>query len=284
MKKKVTREQVLDSIIKLINAYREDVVEEEASLGRLHIGVQTLMWMYDWLCEEYSHVHMERPLEEELRSLTKSDTIGKLADIAMAHIRGKGEYEDGDQEMTTRAALEKLCSAVDKVLGKTPDGQWGIWSDCTEIAKALSAAKRVLSKAPKNLDRVNSSDEAVETYCRETGWAGDVYQDVLAWLFSRQEKGNPKRSTAKRVEPPDDTVVWVVYNAGEGRGINGGSLVAYKEKTWIGTVPFDAGPRLVAIELYDDHTAVGETGRNYIQPMAWFYTEEEADAYIKEHT
>lgn len=93
MKKKVTRKEVLSSIIKLINEHREDVVEEEASLGRLHIGVQTLMWMYDWLCEEYSHVHMERPLEEELRTLVQGDSLGKLADIAMSHIKGNGEYE-----------------------------------------------------------------------------------------------------------------------------------------------------------------------------------------------
>ena len=93
MKKKVTREEVLSSIIKLINEHREDVVEEDASLGRLHIGVQTLMWMYDWLCEEYSKVNMERPLEEELKTLVQGDTLGKLADIAMAHIRGDGEYE-----------------------------------------------------------------------------------------------------------------------------------------------------------------------------------------------
>ena len=93
MTKKVTRDKVLASIIKLINEYREDAVEEDASLGRLHIGVQTLMWMYGWLCEEYSKVNMERPSEEEIRELVQGDTIGKLADIAMSHIKGDGEYE-----------------------------------------------------------------------------------------------------------------------------------------------------------------------------------------------
>lgn len=98
MKKRVTREEVLASIIKLINEYREDIVEEEASLGCLHIGVKTLMWMYDWLCEEYSKVNMERPLEEEIRTLVQGDTIGKLADIAMSHIKGDGEFEVEENE------------------------------------------------------------------------------------------------------------------------------------------------------------------------------------------
>ena len=111
MKKKVTREEVLKSIIKLINEHREDVVEEEASLGRLHIGVQTLMWMYDWLCEEYSHVHMERPLEEELRTLVLGDTLGKLADIAMSHIKGDGEYEDESAEPKDEATTKTVALA-----------------------------------------------------------------------------------------------------------------------------------------------------------------------------
>lgn len=93
MTKKVTREEVLSSIIKLINEHREEAVEENAWLGRLHIGIGTLTWMYDWLCEEYSKVNMERPSEDEIKQLLKSDTIGKLADIAMAHIKGDGEYE-----------------------------------------------------------------------------------------------------------------------------------------------------------------------------------------------
>lgn len=116
MKKKVTREEVLSSIIKLINERREDVVEERASLGRLHIGVPTLMWMYDWLCEEYSKVNMERPIEEELRTLVQGDTLGKLADIAMAHIKGDGEYEveedtDSSDEKVWNVWIQKIEKA-----------------------------------------------------------------------------------------------------------------------------------------------------------------------------
>ena len=133
MKKKVTREEVLYSIIKLINEHREDVVEEDASLGRLHIGVQTLMWMYDWLCEEYSKVNMERPLEEELRSLVQGDTLGKLADIAMAHIKGDGEYE----------VEEKPDSPDEKV--------WNVW--IRQIDKANSSEGVNALRGPEKMTK-----------------------------------------------------------------------------------------------------------------------------------
>lgn len=122
MKKKVTREEVLSSIIKLFNEHREDVVEEDTSLGRLHIGVQTLMWMYDWLCEEYSKVNMERPLEEELRTLVQGDTLGKLADIAMAHIKGNGEYEVEDEKSnsTNDKVFDVSIHHIEKL--NSPDG------------------------------------------------------------------------------------------------------------------------------------------------------------------
>ena len=93
MKKKVTRDDVLKSIIKLINEYREDCVEEDAYLGKLHIGPSMLVWLFDWLKEEYRMVKMTMPEESELSQLLKGDTIGKLADIAMNHIPGEGEYE-----------------------------------------------------------------------------------------------------------------------------------------------------------------------------------------------
>ena len=105
MKHKVTREEILKSIIRLINEYREDSVEESARLGNLHIGIQTLTWMYDWLCEDYAKINMQRPSEEELKTLVKGDTIGKLADIAMSHIKGDGEYEvaeEKEKEPTTK--------------------------------------------------------------------------------------------------------------------------------------------------------------------------------------
>ena len=93
MKKKVTRDDVLKSIIKLINEYREDCVEEDAYLGKLHIGPSMLVWLFDWLKEEYRMVKMTMPEESELTHLLQRDTIGTLANIAMKHIPGDGEYE-----------------------------------------------------------------------------------------------------------------------------------------------------------------------------------------------
>ncbi len=93
MKKEVTRDDVLKSIIKLINEYREDCVEEDAYLGKLHIGPSMLVWLFDWLKEEYRMVKMTMPEECELTHLLQRDTIGTLADIAMKHIPGGGEYD-----------------------------------------------------------------------------------------------------------------------------------------------------------------------------------------------
>ena len=93
VKKKVTRDDVLKSIIKLINEYREDAVGEDASLGRLHIGPSMLIWIFDWLKEEYKMVGMTMPEESEVTHLLQRDTIGTLADIAMKHIPEYREYE-----------------------------------------------------------------------------------------------------------------------------------------------------------------------------------------------
>ena len=106
MKKKVTREEVLESIIELLNEYRAESVEEDAQLGRLHIGGQAIMWMYDWLAEEYANkVKMARPSRDIIKRLFKKyDTIGKLADIAMQHIPGDGTYEVSDKVETKDTA------------------------------------------------------------------------------------------------------------------------------------------------------------------------------------
>ena len=99
VKKKVTREDVLKSIISLINEHRENIVEESACLGQLHISIPMLRWLFDWLKEEYSMVGMTIPDEDELSKLLKGDTIGKLADIAINHIQGDGEYEIQSEEL-----------------------------------------------------------------------------------------------------------------------------------------------------------------------------------------
>lgn len=110
MKQKVTRDKVLNSIIKLIDEYRSDCVEEDASLGRLHIGLQTVEWMYDWLAEEYSGAKMTRPSKEELKELLNGDTIGKLADLAMKHVEEGAEYDDGEPDPKAEGTTMKTVA------------------------------------------------------------------------------------------------------------------------------------------------------------------------------
>ena len=98
MKKKVTREEVLESIIELLNEYGKEGVEEKTQLGDARISSECLMWMYDWLAEEYAKVKMARPGQDIINVLLKCDTIGTLADIAMQHIPGDGTYEVSDKE------------------------------------------------------------------------------------------------------------------------------------------------------------------------------------------
>ena len=108
MKSKVTREDVLASVIKLINEYREDSVEEGAHLGTLRISKQMIDWLYDWLCDEYRKVGMTKPSEDELEILVQGDTVGKLADIAMNHIPGDGEYEEDDEKVDSQESVKMV--------------------------------------------------------------------------------------------------------------------------------------------------------------------------------
>lgn len=96
MKEKITREMVVKSIIGLINVHREECVSEDAQLGRIHIGYNTISWMYDWLKEEYSWAGMTMPSDDEIKALLQGDTIGKLADLAMQHCNAKAEHEIED--------------------------------------------------------------------------------------------------------------------------------------------------------------------------------------------
>lgn len=89
MKKKITREEVLNSIIAIFIDWNHKGIDENSTIEELHMDIQGVRWMYDWLCDEYSKVNMEYPGEEEIRKLNKGDTIGKLADVAMAHMKGR---------------------------------------------------------------------------------------------------------------------------------------------------------------------------------------------------
>lgn len=95
----------------------------------------------------------------------------------------------------------------------------------------------------------------------------------MGWLDCIETPAKTAEPTAKRITPPDDAVVWVVYD-------NKGELFWRRENTWCGGVPFEAGPCLTMVELYEDHTAKVDAGRNYVSAVAWFYSEAEAQAYI----
>lgn len=174
---------------------------------------------------------------------------------------------------TLREALKAL---LDDIGYYKTDGLDTMW--CSIKGETLRKAHKALSEPPSNFENVESGDEAYEAYCNETGWRGNVYRDVLHWLFLPQKSGGESRSSAKVVEPPDGTEVWLVYRDADGDG-----LVVYKEFTDDGTVLFNAGPRMVAIKLYEDHVADGNTGSGYISPVTWFYTEEEANEYARKH-
>lgn len=110
MKQKVTKDKVLESIIKLINEYREDCVEPDASLGRLHIGPTMLNWMFDWLHAEYKDAKMTVPTEDEIAKLVQGDTIETLADIAMKHVEEGAEYDDGEPDPHAEGAVMKTVA------------------------------------------------------------------------------------------------------------------------------------------------------------------------------
>ena len=57
-----------------------------------------------------------------------------------------------------REAMEALFRAVDKVLDRAPDGTWGIWSDCSEIARAMEKAKSALALPRRQCD-VGTAEE-----------------------------------------------------------------------------------------------------------------------------
>lgn len=105
------------------------------------------------------------------------------------------------------------------------------------------------------------------------------YQGCIVCKFNNGKSYTYKKPMpdAKQIEPQDGTVVWVVYR-------NGGDLVIRKEDTWCGTVPFECGPRETGIVLLEDHSVRCDIDENYIQPVAWFYTKEEAEDYVKKHS
>ena len=125
MKERITREMVVSSIIRLINEHREGCVGEDAQLGRIHIGCSTVSWMYDWLKEEYDWAEMKMPTEDEIRSLRKGDTVGKLADIAMRHCNADAEREVDDPHDG------KLTKTVEISMASPDDG---IGSHCDPVA------------------------------------------------------------------------------------------------------------------------------------------------------
>ena len=122
MKEKITREMVVRSIIGLINEHREECVSEDAQLGRINIGYNTISWMYDWLKEEYAWAGMTMPSDDEIKALLQGDTIGKLADLAMKHCNAEAEHEIEDPhagkvtktvEIAMSNPSDRVCSHSD---------------------------------------------------------------------------------------------------------------------------------------------------------------------------
>ena len=111
MKVKITREMVVKSIIGLINVHREECVSEDAQLGRIHIGYNTISWMYDWLKAEYSWAEMTMPSDDEIKALLQGDTVGKLADIAMQHCNAEAEREIEDPHAGKATKIVEISMA-----------------------------------------------------------------------------------------------------------------------------------------------------------------------------
>ena len=122
MKEKITREMVVKSIIGLINEHREECVSEDAQLGRIHIGYNTISWMYDWLKEEYGWAGMTMPSDDEIKALLQGDTIGKLADIAMQHCNAEAEHEiEGPHSGKPTKIVEISMASPDDGVGSCRD-------------------------------------------------------------------------------------------------------------------------------------------------------------------
>jgi hypothetical protein len=136
MKKKVTREEVLESIIELLNEYGKEGVEEKTQLGDARISINCVMWMYDWLAEKYSKVNMTIPSQSEVAHLVMGDTIGKLADIAMKHISGDGTYEvSGKVETKDTAKVTKQVAIFKETWDEMGDGGMQSVSPIEELTK-----------------------------------------------------------------------------------------------------------------------------------------------------
>ena len=122
MKEKITREMVVKSIIGRINEHREECVSEDARLGRIHIGYNTISWMYGWLKEEYGWAGMTMPSDDEIKALLQGDTIGKLADIAMQHCNAEAEHEIEDPHAGKATKIvEILMASPDDGVGSSRD-------------------------------------------------------------------------------------------------------------------------------------------------------------------
>lgn len=96
MQRKITRDDLLEEIIRLVCEYRTEI-EESTTLGEIHAGVQTVSWVFDWLKEKFPSI--ETLKEDKVRSLIKGTTMGDLADLAMTLIPEGAtfEYKTGEE-------------------------------------------------------------------------------------------------------------------------------------------------------------------------------------------
>ena len=104
MQRKITRDDLLAEIIKLVCEYRSEI-EEDTTLGQIHAGVQTVSWVFDWLKEKFPCI---APLEEsKIKTLIKGTTMGDLANLAMTLIPEGATFEDKSGEEDTKDEGEK---------------------------------------------------------------------------------------------------------------------------------------------------------------------------------
>lgn len=109
MQRKITRDDLLAEIIKLVCEYRTEI-EEDTTLGQIHAGVQTVSWVFDWLKEKFPCI---APLpEDKIRALIKGTTMGDLANLAMTLIPEGATFEDKSGEENTKGEGEKKTVAI----------------------------------------------------------------------------------------------------------------------------------------------------------------------------
>ena len=107
MKRKVTRDDLENEIVRLAIEYRSEV-DRNSTLGELHFGINTVEWIFDWMKEKFPEIKdIERTTIEHL---IKGTTLSDLANIAMTLLPEGATFDDGVPE--TDASKEEAKKVV----------------------------------------------------------------------------------------------------------------------------------------------------------------------------